>query len=185
MYIIQNKHYRVVRRQCRMGLAETRTYGKTILFYHSNFSSSSNRERTTSLLVSSISPARKTSSKMAYTCRGIVVTWGRFKACDTSTNLVKVEDEIEFTYVVEERILAQFSKSAEVQYGEDSPSTSTNRCIASRYASSLSFASTHTQKKSPAYRRYTILWLRNCRKHRSIRTAHSKGMCGRAHLDEV
>ena len=35
---------------------------------HSSFSSSSSRERTTSLLVSSISPARNTSSRIAYTC---------------------------------------------------------------------------------------------------------------------
>jgi hypothetical protein len=32
----------------------------------------------------------------------------------------------------------------------NAPRISTNRCMASRYASSLSFASTHTQKKRPA-----------------------------------
>lgn len=36
--------------------------------------------------------------------------------------------------------------------GRDAPSTSTKRCIASRYASSLSFESTQMQKKRPAYR---------------------------------
>jgi hypothetical protein len=35
---------------------------------YSNFSSSSNLDRTTSLLVSSISPARNISSNIAYTC---------------------------------------------------------------------------------------------------------------------
>jgi hypothetical protein len=52
--------------------------------------------------------------------------------------------------------------------------------MASRYASSLSFASTHTQKNRPAYRRYTTLKFRSC-----ALLSLAPPPCASTHLDEV
>jgi hypothetical protein len=91
---------------------------------YSNFSNSSNRARTTSLLVSSISPAKNTSSRIAYTCE-TNKDWkdGRwwFDECTNGVRkhnvlesirlvisgiayLVKVEYKIEFANILEECI---------------------------------------------------------------------------------
>ena len=122
---------------------------------HSSFSSCSSLASTTSLLVSSISPARNTSSRMAY-------TYPRFNGIRACTKrlrpyLVEVEHQIKLADIVEERVLRRHRRSGTKSKqhlpghgGCDIPSTSTNKWIASRYASSLSFASTQMQKNKPA-----------------------------------
>lgn len=76
---------------------------------HSSLSRCSSLVKTTCLLVSSISPARKTSSRIAYTCtnRRVSVLSNRQRCAkfrSAITNLVEIENQVQLAHVAEELI---------------------------------------------------------------------------------
>ena len=77
---------------------------------HSNLSKCSNRFKTTCLLVSSISPARNTSSKIAYTYHSQHISQKKtlinlfYLHPPNSTYLVKVKHKIQLAHVAEEAV---------------------------------------------------------------------------------
>ncbi len=121
-----------------------------------SFSNSSNRAGTISLLVSSISPARKISSKMAYTCGyPTSSTWSRRAAV---CHFEEIEDEAPTPRRCRKghlRVLLALHRHTKTNF---TPKTSTKRRTASGFFVVRIYANA---EEEPGVQRYTTLQFRN------------------------
>jgi len=68
-------------------------------------------------------------------------------------HLIEIEHQVQLADIIKKSVCFLYKPPGQLSIligRPNAPRISTNRCMASRYASSLSFASTHTQKKRPA-----------------------------------
>ena len=75
------------------------------------------------------------------------------KGQKVTAHLIEIEHQVQLANIIEKGICLLYKPPGQPYIligGRNAPRISTNRCMASRYASSLSFASTHMQKKRPA-----------------------------------
>jgi hypothetical protein len=70
-----------------------------------------------------------------------------------TAHLIEIEHQVQLADIIKKGVCFLYKPPGQpsILIGRpNAPRISTNRCMASRYASSLSFASTQTQKKRPA-----------------------------------